>query len=612
MQEPDFALMNAQELIEFSESASNLHSWDRKKLYTEAFNRFKAEGDEDLALAMHREALLYEIAANDRDGVRFHPQMSGTRDDGTKVTYPDWEQDFNNDTLEYYKRRVGETTNPVLKARYADLLWERKAGYAYGRVAALAYLDAVPHFYEHNMILEFGDALERALVLATKFGDKVLVKDATDAHQNFIKRIMVDKRFRPMLEVADSLLAQAPKNKGIDLMPLANALEASIKDYAENDQDNYIARHAFLERLSKVRAQQKDALSSTAAKVRQAEAFVEEAESKGGAKGGLVAAHFYEEALRVYMSLGGHDERVTALKVLIQQANDAGKAEFTTISRPVNIPMAANNDRLAKLYQGHSATEIFQIMAVDPKFIPSWDDALAFASKMKDEFVLQFLMSMQVMRSGNIVVKTLTTDAEKIEYRAIDYFQQNYHLSAGSYLQSVFDMLRAEHSSYLDELTVFLATAEVIKAERLAILRHGLRAYEQREYVAAIHIIVFQIEGILRDMLGLAGLPTWTYKRGTDEMRARTLDDILDTLTQIKGFDQNFLKFINLLLNNLMADNIRNDIGHALMPIEAFSQQYAELLLLILIKLVPYGITKKQPAAGESGAESTDIADEAS
>ena len=61
-----------------------------------------------------------------------------------------------------------------------------------------------------------------------------------------------------------------------------------------------------------------------------------------------------------------------------------------------------------------------------------------------------------------------------------------------------------------------------------------------------------------------------------------------------------------------MADNIRNDIGHALMPIEAFSQQYAELLLLILIKLVPYGITKKQPAAGESGAESTDIADEAS
>src|SRR5690349_11443107 len=125
MEEPDFTGMTYQQLINHSEKSANLRQWDRKKLYVNAFNQFKAEGNEEGAVAMHREALLYEIAANDRDGVRFHPQMSGRREDGTEVTYPDWDRDFDAATLDYYKLRIEQTGNPVLEARYADLVYER-------------------------------------------------------------------------------------------------------------------------------------------------------------------------------------------------------------------------------------------------------------------------------------------------------------------------------------------------------------------------------------------------------------------------------------------------------------------------------------------------------
>ena len=604
MGDTDFSSMSAQGLVEYSENNTKLDSWQRQELYSEAFKKYKAEGNNDQAVAMHNEALLYEIAANDHDGVRFHPQSRG-KENGIEKTYPDWDTHFTVDVIDYYKKRVEETTNSVLKARYADLLWERGAGHTYGRMAARAYLDAIPHYYQHNMILEFGDALKRSLVLGAKSSDKMLVQDAINAHHHYIRQLVADKCFRPLMEVADSLIAQAPKNKGIDLALLAGALEASIEDYATNDADNYIARQVFYKCLTAVRSLMKDNLAVTATKVAQAEAFVEEAEFKGGAAGGLVPAHFYAEALQIYITIGGHTQRADELKVLIQQANEAGRAEFTTTTSEASIPASAINDRLKQLYAGYSATEIFQTMTRDPQFILSWEDAYAFAVKAKDNFSLQFAMPIRIMRPGNIVVKILTTDEEKIEYKAIEYFQQSYHSSADPYLRSIFDLLKVDHPNYSDELAQFFGTSEVISTERIAILRHGLRAYGQQEYVAAIHVLVFQIEGILRDMLGLAGLPTWTtYKRDTSEMRARTLDDILEALGQIKGVNQDFLKFVTLLLNNLMADNIRNDIAHALMPVEAFQQQYAELLLLVLIKLTPYAIHASAPTIEETG-EST-------
>jgi len=75
--------------------------------------------------------------------------------------------------------------------------------------------------------------------------------------------------------------------------------------------------------------------------------------------------------------------------------------------------------------------------------------------------------------------------------------------------------------------------------------KHGLWAFEKEEYVAAIHILVFQIEGILRDLLGKLGLPTFSYRR--NKMREGVLSGILVSLSQIEEMDKDFLKFIEII-----------------------------------------------------------------
>lgn len=121
MDDPDFSMMTTNQLIEHAEKNTNLHQWDRRSFYSHAMKKFEADGNDEQARDMRRDMLMYEIAASNMNGQRFHPQMSGTRDDGTTVTYPDWDSDFDADTLDYLKRRAEETTNPAITSRYADL-----------------------------------------------------------------------------------------------------------------------------------------------------------------------------------------------------------------------------------------------------------------------------------------------------------------------------------------------------------------------------------------------------------------------------------------------------------------------------------------------------------
>ena len=150
-------------------------------------------------------------------------------------------------------------------------------------------------------------------------------------------------------------------------------------------------------------------------------------------------------------------------------------------------------------------------------------------------------------------------------------------------LNALFALLEKEHPAYVESFAQYLSSSRIIGDERIEIIKHGLRAFKGKEYLASIHILVFQIEGVLRDLLGKLDLPTFSYRN--NEMRERMLSDILLTLSQIEGMDKDFLKFTEIYLCDIKGDNYRNDIAHGLLTVESFTKENAQLLLLILIKL---------------------------
>jgi lysyl-tRNA synthetase class 1 len=96
----------------------------------------------------------------------FAPTFTATRNDGVEVRIPNIEE-FNADTIGHWEMRAAEARHPVLRARYADLVWDLKRRITQQRpdvkfacIAIDAYIEAVQNGL-HTMEIEGVHRLER-------------------------------------------------------------------------------------------------------------------------------------------------------------------------------------------------------------------------------------------------------------------------------------------------------------------------------------------------------------------------------------------------------------------------------------------------------------------
>jgi len=593
MEKSELKKLNPEELINLSETNTSDFRWNRFDIYKVLFEKYEKSGEREKLENIRKEILIFDLSTHNSPKKRFDSMMSGITDKGEEWKYPDLGKDFPKEAIEYYKNRANVTNNPVLKARYSDVVWEFDKDVNYARLAVRAYLDCCPIYFTNEWDHELADSLDRAITIASIINDQSLIDESLKKHYELIKQLVEKRRFRYLFEIIESILKRERRiRKQIDYEYLISIIESAIADYAQNVPDSFHLQRSFMELLVKIWQIRNNQDERQKIKVRIAESFIEEAEWKKVhyPSGNMVAAIFYEKALQAYMGLGKFPEKVKELKTKIKEANEAAlKTEYKTISTEVKIPREKIDEYLKK-YKGRETIEVFQTMSLDENLIPSYERSKEEAIEQAKKFVFQHIVPTRIMK-GNICVKRISEEDEKLKYNTIRNFQMSYQMVTHILLNEIFALLEKEHPKYIESLSQYLSSSGIIDDKRIAIINHGLRAFKDKEYLASIHILVFQIEGILRDLLGKLGLPTFSYR--SNEMRERTLSDILVALSQIEGMDKDFLKFIEIYLCDIRGDNYRNDIAHGLLSLGDFTKENAQLLLLILIKVASYNIVKK-------------------
>ncbi len=593
MEKSELQKLSPEELINLSETNTSDFRWNRSDIYKIAFEKYEKNDEKEKLEDVKKEILILDLSTHNSPKKRFDSMMSGTTDKGEEWKYPDLEKDFPKEAIGYYKNRANVTNNPILKTRYSDVVWELDKDVNYARLAIRAYLDCCPIYFINEWDQELSDSLDRAITIASMINDQDLIDECLKKHYDFIKQMAGERRFRYLLEIVESILNREKKLRPqIDYEYLISIIQAAVADYTQNIPDSFHLQRSFMELLVKIWQIRKNDYECRKIKARIAETFIEEAEWKkvNYPNGNMVAASFYEKAMQAYMDLGSFPVKVMELKIKIQEANEAAlKTEYKTIATEVKIPREKIDEYL-RMYRELKTLEVFQIMSLDKNLIPSYERSKKQAIGQAKKFVVQHIFPRTIMK-GNICVKHISEEDEKLEYGTIRNFQMSYRMTTHVLLNEIFALLEKEHPKYVESLAQYLSSSGIIDGERIEIIKHGLRAFEDKEYVASIHILIFQIERILRDLLGKLGLSTFSYR--SNEMRERMLSDILVTLSQIKEVDKDFLKFIEIYLCDIRGDNYRNDIAHGLLSLAAFTKENAQLLLLILIKLASYSIVKK-------------------
>lgn len=481
------------------------------------------------------------------------------------------------------------TRNPAMRARLSDLLWEVEGDHAAARDAVDAYLEhaaACTDEKDAGACLAVADALLRSLEISIQIGDTDRSKPALEHILGAVRSAITGGRPRSAFELVRELLACRPIR---DQLPLAELRELIERAMQQLDGDPLQQRYweqmwlTVLERLGHVTA---DLELVREARVRTGGSLEGAGDFWAHPGGWAAAATFYQKAALAYKAAGGCQQRRDAALRKREEAVRSSHGDMREVRVQGEIPgdlMAKWQDEVTGLYG-----EVGLAVLADQRYaLPDVAAVREQATKAQQEFPLQSLFPTTVL-SEDRVVRTAATPEEHLRLQFVQDLLRHILFKLGHLAAWVLAAIREEGGTVRAKVMDFVSHSGVVAEQRHGLIDLGLERYEAGDHVSSIHILVFQIEGILRDFARLLGRPVTSMGRN-GETPARLLGDLLrdEPLGQVLG--EALTESLKALLVDPSGPNIRNVIAHGMAAPEEFTEQIANLLIALLLQISAFG-----------------------
>jgi hypothetical protein len=504
---------------------------------------------------------------------------------------------------EFFRQELAVASHPIVRARYADFLYEHGGGgHQAARQAVGAYLAAVPHYVAEDRDGRLGDTLDRAADLAMRLRDRPLIEETTRVAFATARQLLDppgDRDASPVRDVLNTLqsinfggsqarLAEAEEAELIALADRAAAFYAAHSEYEFERWFLKILRKAYFKvnRLDAVRAVER----------RLAESYEADAASRTRY---LDSLHGLEQAYGHYLACGDR-AKADAMKRLRQSAVLKGQAEMGVASVEIELPTAEMHQRVDQLLNLDIPTALKSLSEFE-MCVPSVDAAVAHAVQEREELPPLSAISWLTLSKGRVTqVAGTESEREKVgELRA-------YHLgriAANALLHIALTRLGAEKALDGSAVMAFLRTGELFDPATLDTVASGVERYFAGDYVSAIHVLVPQLEDTLRRILGQAGLPT-QVQDDDGTTREMALGEVLANPLLKAGLGKDIWYYFRTLLVAKEADNLRNDVAHGIVKASDCTDEIAEMVLHCYLLLVPFRLQRTTGDNGHQASES--------
>jgi hypothetical protein len=135
-----------------------------------------------------------------------------------------------------------------------------------------------------------------------------------------------------------------------------------------------------------------------------------------------------------------------------------------------------------------------------------------------------------------------------------------------------------------DDLKEFLRKSKNITPNSMKLMETGIDYHFKKEYTSSIHILIPQVEEVIRRLLINKGKPASRYEPTTEGVQEILLGGLLDDATGI--LDENFVEYLRSRLTKKGAgSNIRNKVAHGWMEAEGFTDTISWMLIDIILRL---------------------------
>lgn len=517
----------------------------------------------------------------------YEPILKAICADGTEIPCADI-KDITPEMIEYWEKRITATCNPILKARYAGLVWEFKkevTGAKPDITVAVAHIQSLIEIVNggyFDLFMFNLNKLERAIVLSKILKQEELLQQSKEILRSITENDIDEhigvwaSPFRISMEhpktysereqaalvislqarfdrIANESLANPTEHKPDPwlLMQLADALSGYYNAYGNKDIIPDLYR--------KVKASF-DAISMNLSKLQLV--------------GNLSRLH---ERYLKYLP----KNEVNALNLQIAEAGKNIQNEMQVIPFQFNISKEEIESHINSIL-ADDIEPTFGAFAFS--FIPQLDRDRANLMEISKTNPFASMFSTLNFDESGRVTSHIGSLEQDMGGKLVSYISMRMKIDS-IFMNATIQEGKRRGIITIDNIMHFLRRSPSIKESRFPIIERGLRAYFEEDYLTSIHVLIPQIEAAIRNMVEVVGLPTRKPSRNGDAFDLRLLDDLLRDEDVQQLLTLNFSNYLRILLTDNRGWNLRNEVCHGIPEADFFNRMTADRLIHILLCL---------------------------
>jgi lysyl-tRNA synthetase class 1 len=580
--------------VEIAEAISTVRK-SKGDLSEEDFKALLAEHSAFFFIDSHGES--------SRWGSYFAPMAELGRADGSTLLSPDIAE-LDDQTLEHWRDRAKSAKNPMMRARYADLVWEfgrrlgdAKRDYSCALIAMEAYVEAAnKQLYTYSV--EGVRWIVRALDIATAINNKDSARAAADA---LLSLVASDQNLRntgiwvaPFDYLYDKKGLLTPEQSAKIIADLEDILaRTSVPNPEKNEFDPFGAQ-AAAERLAQYYRRQ------------GAKAEVERViKSYGGAfeflakdASPMLAMAWLQPVIERYEqeNLKADAERV---QILAAEKGANIASDLKTYSVEAEIDAEKIEAEIDLLIEGDALDKA--MMRVADRFIPKTKFARRLVEDRKKTAPLLSMIKSVIVRSDGQPEAIIDPDDEE----GTLHHQINQYMAFGQgILHHSLKRLFDKFSASAEDVVSFVYQSPIFLESRKALLQSGVQAYFDGDFIRAIHVLVPQVEDTLRSLAAKSGVPVYKTVRGASGITdVKSMNNILEDQRVRDMLTEDLWRYLTVLYIDRRGLNLRNDLAHGLVNTESFNTLICDRVIHSLMVL---GMMRPKPPEAEPAIEIAD------
>ena len=559
------------------------------------------------------------------------PSISKISDDGKKHLFPNL-NNFDEDAYNYLIERLNNTNNPLLKACYANILWNSPNKHRkYAEIAVNSYLELV-QLYEKKDLKEIDNNYGLKIVESISNAYKIALSSRYNVEKvkSDIKRLIHNFNFNSnnSLYLRRNLIELMLNEKKIfikeDFIGINDILwKMSEKSTVENDYQKTLL---LLDLGIKVENKlDTDKFSWEKSIAESYESLMDDADKNDD----NARLYFCENALKHYINLKD-DVKISELEKKYLSFKNSRKLK--KIETPVDLTETLDRCReIADEIIQDDSIGVIQYLMHNENILPKLKEVEKFVDEEMSGYFSSNLPTSSLDHNGHVSQHFSEPD-EMRYYNILKHYQMTIELNTINLLNTVFITAITENKLSYDILVEFLIEkswvgktiekklpkGEISQKNWLNTICPSLYEYfnlmilslldpnYDQNFVLIIDSLTLKLEGLLRDICQRLGIATF-YQTQDKEKRVIAREKDINALLREEKlkelFTEDELMFFKFLLVEKAGYNIRHKIAHSLMDDNEYQMGIFHLLLLMMLRLGKYDFGSEEVGSEEVGSE---------